>query len=550
MGDRLVGSDAAGVATQGSAHRGGPRARTTAIAGALVAAALFALMLPALAHAEGEEAPPAVLNQAPVVVGKTSAVLKALVDPNNAIVTECEFEWGTSPTELTETTPCEGSLPEGGENYQDVFASIVGLKESTKYYFRIVAVSEYGEGIGVPVKSFTTLPTRPTIVAGSATNVGKSAATLNGQVNPNDANVTRCEFLYSTSQNFESAARVPCANSPGGGEANVKVSAHATGLAERTTYYYRLEAENSHGAELGSVTHFRTPPREPTTSTEGASEIGRESATLNAVVNARGSEILTCEFEYGPTILYGTKVPCKSLPTGNGENAQNVSAEITKLAESTTYYYRIVVTNALGVATGGHKKFTTFPTVPKTATQGPSHVTDQSAQLNATVNPGAANVTLCEFEWGTSNAYGHRIPCASLPGSGETPVAVSALLTGLAPATTYDYRIVAGNSFGTTFGGNFKFTTPAEGPPVVTKLSPPKGWTGKKVTIKGSGFTLGTTTVLFGLVEATAVEVVSATKVVATVPEEAEGVVDVTVTTPNGTSAVTTSDRFLFKKPK
>ncbi len=552
MSDRFVGLDATRVTRHGTAMSGSPRGRAVAVAVVLLAAALFALTLPGLAHAEGEEAP-AALNQAPQEVGKTTAILQALVDPNNAVITECEFEWGTSPSALTESTPCEEPLPEGGENFQKVYsAPLAGLHENTKYYYRVVAVSEYGEAVGNPVKSFTTLPTRPSIVAESANGVTRSAANLRGKVDPNDGLVTKCEFLYSTSPNFEGAPHVECASFPGGGEKEVRVSAHVTGLSLHTTYYYRLVAENAYGEELGSVTKFRTPPREPNVVTEAAGHVARHSVTLNGSVNPRGSEILTCEFEYGTSILFGSKAPCSPLPAGEGESAISVSAEVGGLNEDTTYYFRLVATNAFGAAAGGHSKFTTLPARPKAVTLGVSHVTDESAQLNAAVNPNALLVNLCEFEWGTSTAYGHRALCSTFPGEGEDPVAVSTSLTGLAPATTYDYRIVAGNSAGIAFGGNFKLTTPAEGPPLVTKSSGKHGSTagGTKVTVHGGGFTPGTTTVDFGSVEATSVKVESATKLVAVTPPEPPGLVNVTVTTPNGTSAPNAGAVFTFKEPK
>ncbi len=46
-------------------------------------------------------------------------------------------------------------------------------------------------------------------------------------------------------------------------------------------------------------------------------------------------------------------------------------------------------------------------------------------------------------------------------GSGTAPVAVSDALTGLAPGTTYHYRLVAQNLTGTEYGYDFTLTTPA-----------------------------------------------------------------------------------------
>lgn len=63
-------------------------------------------------------------------------------------------------------------------------------------------------------------------------------------------------------------------------------------------------------------------------------------------------------------------------------------------------------------------------------------LTQTSATLNARVNPDGQNVTECELEYGTSTSYGSKAPCGSLPGSGESPVAVSAKLTALTPNTT------------------------------------------------------------------------------------------------------------------
>ena len=88
--------------------------------------------------------------------------------------------------------------------------------------------------------------------------------------------------------------------------------------------------------------------------------------------------------------------------------------------------------------------------------------------MNATVNPNGGEVTKCEFEYGTTNAYGSSASCASLPGSGESPVAVSAPISGLAPNTTYHFRISATNAGGTSKGADETFKTLPNAPTVVT----------------------------------------------------------------------------------
>lgn len=65
--------------------------------------------------------------------------------------------------------------------------------------------------------------------------------------------------------------------------------------------------------------------------------------------------------------------------------------------------------------------------------------------------------------------------------------------------------------------------------------------------ISGSGFSEDAV-VRFGLVEAASVKVISSTALTAVSPPEAVGNVNVTVTTPGGTSTVTRKARFKYKR--
>jgi C1A family cysteine protease len=91
------------------------------------------------------------------------------------------------------------------------------------------------------------------------------------------------------------------------------------------------------------------------------------------------------------------------------------------------------------------------------------------------------------------------------------------------------------------------YTSSTTTPPIVTGILPATGSTngGTQITITGSGFT-GATAVHFGTTAATGVTVVSATSITATSPAHTAGIVDVTVTTPSGTSATSAADRFTY----
>src|SRR5205807_1162165 len=68
---------------------------------------------------------------------------------------------------------------------------------------------------------------------------------------------------------------------------------------------------------------------------------------------------------------------------------------------------------------------------------------------------------------------------------------------------------------------------------------------GTSVVINGTNFT-GATAVTFGSFAAASFTVNSSTKITATSPAEPAGTVDVTVTTPSGTSATSSSDHFTY----
>jgi hypothetical protein len=97
---------------------------------------------------------------------------------------------------------------------------------------------------------------------------------------------------------------------------------------------------------------------------------------------------------------------------------------------------------------------------PTVVTDAASSVKAKSAVLNATVNPNGEAVSACTFEYGQSTSYGRSAPCSSLPGSGTSPIAVSAKLTGLAAKRTYHFRITATNSSGTSDGKRKTLKTP------------------------------------------------------------------------------------------
>jgi hypothetical protein len=109
-------------------------------------------------------------------------------------------------------------------------------------------------------------------------------------------------------------------------------------------------------------------------------------------------------------------------------------------------------------------------------------------------------------------------------------------ITGLDPATDYDYQACAHNSIGLTYGDTVTFRTSPSPKPVVASVSPSSGSPGTQVTVTGSnyGASQGSSTVTVGGVKADVVSW-SNTKIVIIVPEGTQGGA-VVVTTAQGGS--------------
>ena len=99
------------------------------------------------------------------------------------------------------------------------------------------------------------------------------------------------------------------------------------------------------------------------------------------------------------------------------------------------------------------------PAAPTVTTGATANKTQSTVTLTGRVNPNELETTYT-FEYGTTRVYGTQVPSppASV-GKGNRGVAVTADIGGLAPATTYHYRLVARNSKGVRRGTDRTFTT-------------------------------------------------------------------------------------------
>jgi hypothetical protein len=102
------------------------------------------------------------------------------------------------------------------------------------------------------------------------------------------------------------------------------------------------------------------------------------------------------------------------------------------------------------------------PAAPTVNTEEASSISQVSARLQGNVDPNGASLTSCTFEYGASTSYGSSVSCQSPPESVYFPFSGNSFYgqaSGLSEGASYDYRIVATNSQGTTYGSNQTFET-------------------------------------------------------------------------------------------
>ncbi len=535
-----------------------PRLGARMLLASVVGAVAVALGLLGAMGAFASGGAPGVETEKAEQVTRTTAVVTATVEPNGA-TTECKFEYGTSEGSLNKTAPCAFEPGERPIRVRE-YAQLGSLSETTTYFFRITAKNENGSKTGA-IHELETLPNKPRANTEPAEEIKHTSATLVGYVTPKESEVTECFFSYGTEANNETktATCVPGTIAAGGEPSEAKrVEAKISGLSEKTKYFYRLHAKNAFGEDKGGNNNFTTQPSGPNPGGLLAGGVARTTATLRGFVIPDGAKVTACTFEYGPATEsegpLANSIPCASLPTGEGETKEPVEAKLTGLAEATHYEYRLTAVNSLGEGVSGNNYFTTRPTAPNVEMHHAKNVTDEAAELSASVNPEGGEVTQCFFEYGTTRALGKVAPCSALPGNGEKYVPVGAKVTGLTKGTEYLVRIVAVNAGGVGRGGegekhNF-ITTNGTASPVVEKVSPKKGAAkgGNTVTIKGKNFE-HVIAVFFGPNEGTVTKS-EVLKLEVTAPPGV-GKVGITVLTETGgTSEPSGKSEYLYGKPE
>ncbi|MCP4310828.1 MAG: T9SS type A sorting domain-containing protein [Bacteroidetes bacterium] len=211
------------------------------------------------------------------------------------------------------------------------------LDDETLYYYRIRAINATGPSLYTSILSTSTLlavPNPPTVL----TVENFSSASIELSWTDNSDNESGFEIERSLTA------------SPGGFSPLITTGAETTGhtdnngLAELTTYYYRIRATNAAGSStysnVVSATTTQTAPAAPTGLATGTITTSSIQLTWNDIAINESSYVVQ-----------------RSLSFGSGYNtdwtiaANSTSFTDSPLPENTLYYYRVYASNGAGNST-------------------------------------------------------------------------------------------------------------------------------------------------------------------------------------------------------
>ncbi len=421
-------------------------------------------------------------TEAATLVTGTTATLNGVLNPVKAgEAGTYEFTYQPSKTKECAAGSIAPEPPSVGVALGDaneaVSVPVSGLEGSTEYAFCVVASNKAEpaeSATGSPV-TFKTPTATPVIPTESSSAVTPFDAVLEGRVNTEKQETSYSyEYADATAKlGTVEATSIGAGSLPGLAEAQPAAPADiGGGLTPDTTYYYRLVATNGTGTSDGKTESFTTSAFViPLVEEESLKAVGQSTASLSGLVNPEFQPVLKCEFVYtaGGAPLGAPCATPDAAEMGEGGAGVATTANLTGLTANTTYNYKLIAENKIGVGESLEETFTTLPTPPAVSTGGATAITTHSANVTATVNPENTGQTEQDdtkyyFEYGQDTSYGKRsFSETEAIGEGTSPIEETNSLGGLTAGRTYHYRIVASNNNNATpqltYGQDETFTT-------------------------------------------------------------------------------------------
>jgi predicted phage tail protein len=313
-------------------------------------------------------------------------------------------------------------------------STVTGLTNGTSYTFRVAAVNNVGTGAFSASSNAVTPRTTATSPVGVVGVYGDTEVSLLWTAPASNGGAVITDYVIQYSDN--GSTWEPFADG-----LSASTSATVTGLANGTSYTFRVAATNNVGTGSYSAASAAVIPRTlagaPTAvaGTYGNTEV---ALTWSAPAVDGGAAVTDYAVQYSSDDTTWTTF-------ADGTSA-STSATVTGLTNGTSYTFRVAATNNVG--TGAHSDASPAVT-PRTLAGAPTAVTsvygDTQVSLtwSAPVSDGGAAITDYAIHY-SSDAGSTWTMFAD-----GTSASTSATVTGLTNGTSYRFKVAATNNVGT-----------------------------------------------------------------------------------------------------
>ncbi len=392
----------------------------------------------------------------PSNIDEDSARLNGSLDINDWNNADVYFKWGTSSSNLNNTTAKVSKNSDGSFN-----KTISGLSDDTTYYYRAYAKNpSTGEVVYGSLKNFRTdddggsSSNDGDVTTRTPSNIDEDSARLNGEWEGDDN--TDVWFAFSRTDSTPSCSDSSQKVGETDVDDNETFSETVSNLRDNTTYYYRACGEDSDGSIVsGSIKQFTTDEEDDDdnnsddvdVTTNSPSNIDEDSARLNGEMD--GDDNVDVWFAFSRTdSTPSCNVSSQRVGKTDADDGDDFSETVTNLVANTKYYYRACAEDNDGsIVSGSIRNFVTDEDDDNsnpsgddlsTVTNVASNITTTSARLNSIIL-GEGNAT-CYFQYGRTTSLGLTSPLVAVDLDDDSTC--SSVRTGLASNSTYYFRSV------------------------------------------------------------------------------------------------------------
>jgi len=377
-----------------------------------------------------------------------STIIKGNVTSNEGLIENIRFEYSLNSTfnSVINTTPNSANP----NTSVDVSTSLNGLKPNTTYYFRLKATYNNADYTSETL-SFTTLPDY-VLTMNNVYNYYYNTAEVTGKIISNQNEISNIEFQYGEKQDFSTFSTLTN-NTLVKANTTSNIISNLINLKPETTYYVRMKAVHN-GIEIySSAKSFKTDP-EYSIYFHNPS-INGNNVTLSANISAYSKDITNIIFEYG-TINYENNLAA-SINQVPVNTSNHVTATLSNLDPSATYYYRIKALNGTEII---YSKESVFNTSGKIIlASGTIDNKKTSINLIGLINPYGNLLTNIQFEYGLTESYGSTIDGSPNYTYGYGTNTTTATIDNLLPNQIYYYRLKAIYNGTVIYSDKFEFNS-------------------------------------------------------------------------------------------